>query len=140
MTPQTIQYPHRPRLSPFFLQNCLEAFLVALGTKGMLRFGRAGTFFQSVSENAAPNLSQLVLLLLSFPCFKVSHFLFKFVYTLQQRRLRIVGRKCARLGGQDLSLKFDNLRVDGRDIMEIYERLRKFKSSLEGCDGSGNLP
>lgn len=98
----------------------VEAFC----TQQMKWFGRVGVGLQSVGNYPVPNIHQSVALLLSVPFFKVSNLFFKFAYTLQQRKLVRLGRKCALLGGKDYSLQFDDLRLDHLTIAQRYHRLR----------------
>ena len=53
--------------------------------------GALSLWFQGISKKSVAHCFQLVALLLSIPCFKASHFFFKIVYSLQQRRLRELG-------------------------------------------------
>ena len=79
----------------------------------------------------------MVFLFLSIPCFHVSNFFFKLAYTLQQRKLVSIGRKCRSLGGEDYSLKFNDLRLDHCSITETYHSLYDFARRLErSSDGS----
>jgi hypothetical protein len=54
----------------------------------MQRFTACFFGLKFVSERSPSKILKLVALLLSFPCFKASHLLFKFTYSLNQRRLR----------------------------------------------------
>jgi hypothetical protein len=42
------------------------------------------------------------------------------------------------LGGEDYSLKFDNLLIQHGSVADRYERLRHVMRKLEGRDGSGD--
>jgi hypothetical protein len=75
---------------------------------------------------------QLVSLLLAFPCFKISHLFFKFAYSLQQRRLRL-------LCGEDFFLKFYDRRVAAGGIVNVLQSLREIKSGLDGAQASNHF-
>ena len=62
-------------------------------------------------------------LLLSIPFFKASHFFFKFTYTINQRRLRL-------LRGQDFFLKFYDRGIATGSIINILQSLRNIKSGF----------
>src|SRR5579862_4995671 len=98
------------------LKDRFVTLVIAIGTKTMHWFGAAAVFLQLVGKRSGIDLCELIFLLLSVPVFQLSHFCFKLTYALQQRRLRLLGAECARLGGEDFSLKFDNLRLNQRSI------------------------
>ena len=50
-------------------------------------FGSAFFLFYNISQTSRVKFAELVVLLLSFPCFKASNFFFKMAYRLNQRRL-----------------------------------------------------
>ena len=75
---------------------------------------------------------EFVALLLAFPVFKLHNLLFKISYTIQQRKLRNIGSECARLGGQDYSLQFDNLALDYGSIADTYHGLQDCYGGIEG--------
>jgi hypothetical protein len=54
----------------------------------------------SIDGAVVPKAHQLVLLLLSFPAFHLSHALFQ-PYSLHQRRMLLLRRKCLALGIDD---------------------------------------
>ena len=114
------------RCSRFPLKNRSAFVLIAVCTNLMGWFGRAHVFFQNVGEAAVFDLVKSVSFFLCVPCFKCSHFFFKFAYLLQQRELVRVGRKCAALGGEDLSLKFDGLRLEHGSVAGTYHALNGF--------------
>src|SRR5438874_3716773 len=86
---------------------------------------------QNISKRSRWELLQLVTLFLSVPCFRLSHFCFKIAYTLQQRELLRLGRKCVALGGDDYSLKFDNLGLNLGTDLEAHKRLENLARRLE---------
>jgi hypothetical protein len=47
-----------------------------------------------------------------------------------------MGRECALLGGKDLSLQFNGLRLEGGSIAQTYHRWNDFARSLQGTSGS----
>ena len=93
-------------------------------------FGRVHAFFLRISEHAlTPDAGKLVILLLSIPCFKASHFFFKLAYTLQQRRLRL-------LCSEDFFLQFYDRRIATGSVIDILQSLRYIKSGLDGAEAS----
>jgi hypothetical protein len=80
------------------LEVRLLAILVAVCAKPVRWFAVLHARFHHASQSSWVDSLKLVTLLLSFPCFKISHLFFKFAYALQQRRLLL-------LGGEDLFLQ-----------------------------------
>src|SRR5260370_10731742 len=93
------------------LQDRATAIVVTLCTYPMRGFGSLARFFKRIYDAPiAPwRAYQLVALLLFFPCFYISDFFFKIAYSLNHHRLLRLGRECARLGGQDHTLKLNYL-------------------------------
>jgi hypothetical protein len=81
-------------------------------------------FFQRVSERSPSKILKFIAVFLSFPCFKASHLFFKFTYSLQQRRLRL-------LASQDSFLEFYNGRIAPGGVVDILQSLRKIECGLE---------
>src|SRR5665213_325966 len=86
------------------LENLLFSICVAMCANPMRWFAFAHIKLQGINERFSVYSFQPVALFLSIPCFHISNFFFKVTYALQQRKLVRLGRECARLGGQDLSL------------------------------------
>ncbi len=107
------------------------SFLVAVSTYAMGRFGAAHVWLQKVSERFSSEIGQLIPLLLCIPCFKRSHACFKTAYFLGHRRLALMGRKSAMLGGHDLSLQFDNRIPKFGSVSETYQFLRGLARRFE---------
>ena len=95
----------------------------------MRRFSIGCLWLQGISKGIPSEVGQSIPLLLSFPLFKASHFFFKVVYALNQRRLRL-------LCGEDAFLKFYNRRVATGDIVDILQSLRYIEGGLE-CAKAG---
>ena len=112
-----------------WVQDRLDAVLVTLCAYPMWWFGSLTLFLQGVSECPMPNLCKCVPLLLSFPCFYASNFFFQCAYRLGHRRLHRLGRKCAALGGQDFSLKFNHKSLDLSDRLHLA-KAQDFRTSL----------
>jgi len=133
------------RVSGLFLKDRFTTLLIAVCAKQMHWFGRTCLFLQRISKSASARrtfgtyVHELILLLLSIPCFKVSHFFFKLTYSLQQRRLRRLGRECALLGGDDLSLQFDCFRPNDASVAGIYQELRKIRDGLKRAKQGGEI-
>ncbi len=104
--------------------------LVAIWTYGMLGFGALHGWLHSVSDYAIPKFLQFILLLLSVPCFEISHFCFKRAYLINQARMRRICSDRVALGFHDSSLEFDDLGLEGPGVAQIYHRL---------CDIEGRL-
>jgi hypothetical protein len=66
------------------------ALLKTGGTRAMHWFSARFRFFQLVSERTSSVVLKLVALHLAALCFKCSHLFFKFVYALNQRKLRLL--------------------------------------------------
>ena len=61
----------------------------AVGTKIVHGLAVAHRWLQHKSDDASTNVGKLIPLLISFPIAKVSYFVFKLTYTIQQRPLRL---------------------------------------------------
>lgn len=103
------------------------SLLIASGTYAMNWFSTCFRFLQFISESAPSKVLKIIALLLSFPCFKASHFFFKIVYSLNQRRLRS-------LCGEDVFLKFYDRRVATDSIVNIFQSLRHIESGIKGAE------
>lgn len=120
------------------LEYALAPIVVAVGTKVVRRLHSAHFFLERVSKLPAPRILQYIPILLSFPVFELSNLGFQLVFVLQQRRLIVLGRQTALLGGHDYSLEFDNLRIDGRNILRSSDRIKYLASSFEAGKSPGN--
>src|SRR4051794_29100962 len=98
------------------LEDRFFTIFVACWTYLMGRFGAACLWLQHVSEDARSDFGKLIPLLLSIPCFKASNLCFQAAYSIQQRKLVRLGRKCVRLGGHDESLQFDDCLIKLREV------------------------
>ena len=104
----------------------------AVWAKPMKRLAVFHSWLRRISESSTIYGVKLVALFLTFPVFQLHNLLFKIAYTIQQRELRRIGRKCARLGGEDYSLQFDNLVLNHGSISQTYHSLKDFYRSVEG--------
>lgn len=118
------------------LQDRLDSALVTVCAYLMRGFGGVHADLKSISERAGSELEEFIILLFCFPAFEISNLFFKCAYFAQQRRLRRVGRKCALLGGQDLSVQFDGLALKNSSIADTYHSLRNFSRCLDSTKGS----
>jgi len=101
--------------------------LVAVCTYAMDWLSVCCLLLQKVSERSSTKVGQLVPLLLSFPCFKASHFFFKIAYALNQRKLRL-------LCGEDFFLKVYDSPVASGNIVDVLQSLRQIKRSLDRAE------
>jgi hypothetical protein len=111
------------------LKDRLMSPLVTGSTKAMRGLAFCGLRLQLVSERSATIVGQFVSLLLSVPCFKLSHLLFKIAYSLNQRRL-------LRLFGKDFFLKLYDRGVANRNVVEILQSLRTIQKGLKDAEAS----
>ncbi len=95
-------------------------------------FSAAFGFFQNVGKRAVPNVAAFIARFFSLPCLKASYFFFKIAYAIQQRRLICLGRKCATLGGNDLSKKFPKVIPEFDEIAGLYEFLKRIPRRIQG--------
>src|SRR2546430_498482 len=98
----------------------------------MRRFSACFVSLHGVSKRSTTVIGQLVPLLLSFPCFKASHFFFKLAYALNQRRLR-------RLCGEEFFLQFYDRRVATGSVIDVLKSLRNIKCGLDGAQASNRF-
>lgn len=105
--------------------------LIAACAYVMRRLGRLHAWLQAVDDRTAFRGAHFIALLVSFPCFKASHFFFKAAYLLQQRRLR-------GLCSEDFFLKFYNGCVPDVGVVHVLEGLRRIEKGLKdavpGCN------
>lgn len=113
------------------LEGRFLMLLIAFGTKSMRRLSMCHHWLIGKAPNSG-YLTQFIALLLSFPCFKASHFFFKIVYALQQRRLR-------NLCPEDFFLQFYDCAIPNGGVVNILQTLRHIKHGLEGAEISGYL-
>lgn len=104
----------------------------AIWANPMRWFGSASIWLQDVGKRSPSKTFQFVSLLLSFPCFKISHFFFKRAYAFNQRRLRF-------LCGKDLALQVNDRPIPDGGIVHVLYGLRQIKHGLEGANPSKNL-
>src|SRR3954470_12761415 len=115
----------------FELKDGLMSLLIAGSTKAMHGFAFCCLRLQLISERATTVIGEFVPLLLSFPCFKLSHLCFKLAYSLQQGKL-------VRMGGQNLPLKLNNRTLELGGIAEVHKTLRDVLRSLERSEPAGD--
>lgn len=117
------------------LKNRPSTLLIAICTYAMCWFSEGFLRLQLVSKGSTTKVGEFVPLLLGIPCFKLSHVSFKLAYSLQQRELVRLGRECARLGGQDFSLKFNNPPLNSGGGFEVHKAFRDIRRSLQAENG-----
>lgn len=88
---------------------------------------------QPKSDGVRIDFFEYVSVLLSFPVFELSKLLFKFMFFLQQRHLRCLGRQCVLMGGIDLSVQFEGFLSALSRPDEIQNRLREINRRLEAA-------
>lgn len=113
------------------MQKRFDTLLIAVCAYLMRRLRTLHAQLCSVDEDTWGQFVKLVALLLSFPCFEAHNFCFKLSYTLMQKRLRILGRECALMGGEDLSLQFEGLRIHERNVTKLHKSLNEVARRLE---------
>ncbi len=128
----------RADMSLEWLEYALAPIIIAVGTKVVMGAAIAYNFLERVGKLPIPYVFQRIFILLSIPAFKLSEFAFHFVFFLQKRHLRAIGRQTALLGGHDYSGYFDNIVVDFRDPARTTESVQKVNRSLEAAQRSGN--
>ena len=104
------------RIQNLAFQDRLKSHFIACSTKLMLWFSVCHIGLQRIGDHPGPKLNKLVALLVCLPCFKASHFIFKVVYTLQQRKL-------LRLCREDFLLEIYNRAVSRGSIMDVLQSL-----------------
>lgn len=129
MTNQHKSTTRRPHL---WLKEGLFSIIKTISTQLMRRFGHICLFFQDVGHNSRSDISKLIFLSLSVPCFKMSHFFFKLAYFVNQRRLLL-------LCGEDLFLKVYDCPIADGSIIHILQSLRRIKHSLKNAEAAENL-
>src|ERR1700730_1631984 len=115
--------------SRHYLENRWFMICIAGSTYLMRWFGALGLRFQDIGKRPRSDRLQFVALLLSIPCFKVSHAFFKFAYRLNQFHLR-------RLCGEDFFLKFYDRSIATGSVVDILKSLRDIKSGLDSAHAS----
>jgi len=120
------------------LENRLLAALAAVCAYVMRRLGALCLWLQRASKRPRPDGLQFISLLLSFPCFEVSHLFFQLTYLLNQRRALLINRKNLALGIDQLPIEFDDLRLKGLSIVQTHDRLRDVLQRIERTEGRGD--
>lgn len=136
----TYPHHHAARVQCLLLEYRFLALVVAACTKlmrGLTSCHR--TLFQRVGSDPSLNLNQMVALLLSIPCFKLSDALFQLCYALNQRRAVLLNRKHRLLGLEHLFIEFEEFRLRGLGITQSYQRRREVLGRLQRRCGLGNL-
>jgi hypothetical protein len=114
------------------IEERFSPYLVAVSTYVMGRFSATGVCLYRISYHIWGESHEFVPLFLCLPCFKISYMFFKFAYFLQQRRLVRMGRHCAALGGQDLSVDFPQFLPKFDEIASLYEFLKSLACRVQG--------
>ena len=112
----------------------------AIWAKPMRGFGAACIWLQNKSHSPlAPDALKFIALLLSVPCFEISHFCFKRAYAVSLLRIRLAG-----LDSLFESVQNDSLKVNGfgakRLVAQTYHCLRDIERRANASNGSGNFP
>ena len=105
--------------------------LKTCATQAMVASASCFFFLHNVSERTPSKVLAFISLFFCGPVFQFSNFCFKIAYTIQQRELILIGRKCASLGGNDYSVEFNNLLLDDGSIADAYHRRSNFARCLE---------
>jgi len=121
------------------LKNELLALMKAVWAKPMRWFGAACIGLQNVSHRPLPNGLKFVVLLLSVPCFEVSHFCFKRAYAIDLRRMRLSGLDDLAKSLGDHALKLDGPGSKRLSIAQTYHGLRDIESRTKACDPNSNF-
>ena len=113
------------------MQETLASSLAALFAYAMRGLAVCALWLQHVGECATTDIGQLVPLLLSLSCFKLSNFFFEQAYNINRSRLRRLGGEYARLGSQEFSLNIRDSRSNLTSIIDLYRRLDKAKRQID---------
>lgn len=113
------------------LQDRLDAFLVAAGTKVMNGFGTLHCRLYAVHKRSRRQLMQLVALLLLFPVFELHNLGFKVSYAAKNRRIVRLGGKELRLHLANDPVQFNHLGRYRRISLEREQTLRDVSCALQ---------
>src|SRR5580700_3173672 len=109
------------------------ALLKAVCAKPMPGLAVLHAWLRRVGERADNNFLKLVALLLSFPVFEAHNLLFKAVYAINVRRMRLASVRKRLLGVEDVALQpyldLIDLGFPGNSV----EALRQLQCRLEAC-------
>lgn len=114
------------------LERGYFAIVVAIYTYPMRWLDAAFTALQHIGVHTRSKRLHFIVIFLSVPCFKASHFFFKLAYLMQQRRLSRIGRYCALHGGEDLSVHFPERIPEFSEVSHLYEFLKRLTRSIQG--------
>jgi hypothetical protein len=106
------------------LEDSLLAILVAVCTNEMRRNAAISGRLSSVSKRVTGYRGQLIVFFLSVPFFKTSQLFFQCSYTLQERRLRL-------LGFEDSFLKLHTRIVKSNSIIDVLKSLREIEGRFK---------
>lgn len=90
-------------------------------------FSSAHGFFYRIGADARGDFLKFIAFSVCLPLFKLSHLFFKIAYTLNQRRLRL-------LGGEDFFLKVYDRPIAGGGVVNVLQSLREIKRSLDRAE------
>ncbi len=114
------------------IEERFSTYLVAICTYAMRWFTATGVCLYRVSHHIWGESHKFIPFFLCLPCFKIAYTFFKCAYFLQQRRLVCMGRHCAALGGQDLSVNFPQLLPKFDEIAGLYQFLKSLARRVQG--------
>jgi len=121
------------------LQNAFLALLVTVCAKPMRWLSTAVIWLERIDHCALPDIFKLVASLFAVPCFEVSHFLFKFTYSINIRRMRLVGCHNALLHINESGLKIGNFGKDAAGRLRLLYALQDIKSCLDATQASNDF-
>jgi hypothetical protein len=102
-----------------FAQKSSFAALKAICANPMNWFAATHRTLQDIGIRPGAHALKFIARLLCVPRLQLSYLLFKFALTLQELELLRLYRKCARLGGHDLSRQFVDLRPDQTGVADV---------------------
>ena len=104
----------------------------AVCTYVMRRFTAAHGWFYRISHDVRGKSYEFIPLYLGVACIKLSHTFFKRAYFFNQLRLSRIGRKCALLGGKNLSLQFPERIPKFEKVSDLYQFLNALSRRIQG--------
>ena len=102
------------------LEYRLLAVIVTICTKPMMWYGGILRIIVRIRNYTKSKFLKGILGLCLFPLFKLDHFLYKFLFLMQERQMLILERQCFCLDSKQM---FANIRLDLRDCSRIVGRL-----------------
>ncbi len=116
----------------------MSIFIAPL-TYFMRGFAVCFAFLQNIGKSSRWKLVQFIAFFLCLPIFKAHNFLFKIIYALGSRRLRLLSEKQRLLGVDNMALQGQLNLIDSGCGLDTVQGLNNVLRRLEAAKASSNF-